>query len=153
LLLCITETVKEEAIQRLPAIVNRYFDKIGIKAHAVREYLYLRFRERLFSLIKYCKVEKVNSDKNKIERMYKEFSRIPQLLAKLKKLQAYKRRKSLFPGDTDMQILSEADDLGAKYFVHFITDDRDFLDFKTEIETELSLKITALLDLPHFFDE
>jgi len=52
-----------------------------------------------------------------------------------------------------MKILAEADALGTNHTVNLITDDDDFLEFKTEIEKELKLKITALLDLPHFFDK
>ena len=51
-----------------------------------------------------------------------------------------------------MQILAEADKLGEKFEVSFITDDRDFLLFTDEIESRLKVKIIALLDLGHYFD-
>jgi hypothetical protein len=85
--------------------------------------------------------------------MYTRFTKNPTLKAKLTKLQTRKKRKSLYPSTNDMKILAEADALGTNHTVNLITDDDDFLEFKTEIEKELKLKITALLDLPHFFDK
>lgn len=148
-----TETVRDEATQRFPTIVNRYFDKVGVRAHVARMSLYAKFWRRLMDLFKCCKVEKVEAAPSKIRAMYRDFSREPALLKILKQLQAEKHRKSLFPGETDMQILAEADKLGEKFNVSFITDDHDFLYFKNEIESRLRIRMTALLDLPHYFDK
>jgi predicted nuclease of predicted toxin-antitoxin system len=84
--------------------------------------------------------------------MYTNFAKDPTLKAKLVKLQTKKKRASLYPSTNDMKILAEADELGAVYLVNLITDDSDFLEFKDVIEKELKLKIIALLNVPHFFD-
>ncbi|MCW3996331.1 MAG: hypothetical protein NWE98_09340 [Candidatus Bathyarchaeota archaeon] len=84
--------------------------------------------------------------------MYARFAKDSALKAKLVKLQAKKKRGNLHPSIEDMKILAEADELGAVYIVNLVTDDSDFLEFKAEIEKELKLKITALLDVPHFFE-
>lgn len=145
--------MRDEAVGNFPKIVNRYFDKTGIHAHPVRYNLAMQIRRRLNELFASSKIQKVDSDYHKIENMYAKFAKAPELKAKLIKLQVRKNRGSLFPSISDMKILAEADELGGKCLVNFITDDSDFLEFKTEIEKELRVKIVALLDLPHFFDK
>jgi hypothetical protein len=151
-LLCTTETVRDEAIGNFPKIVNRYFDRVRVNARIARAQLYAKFRLRLMDLFRSCEIKKVEVDVNRIKAMYRGFSADSDLLKRLKQLQVEKHRKSLFPSENDMRILAEANKLGEKFSVCFITDDNDFLHFKSEIESRLNLRMTALLDVPHYFD-
>lgn len=151
-MLCTTETVQHEATQNFPKIVGRYLDKVGVKKRIARKQLYKKFRLRLDDLFKFCRVEKVNAKTDKIRAMYQDFANDPVLLKVLKRLRIEKHRSSLFPSETDMRILAEADELGKKFEVSFITDDNDFLLFTDEIESRLKVRIFALLDLGHYFD-
>jgi hypothetical protein len=150
--LCTTKTVQYEATQNFPKIVGRYLDKVGVKERIAREHLYNKFRLRLADLFRFCRVEKVNAKTDKIRVMYRNFANDPALLKVLKSLQIEKHRSSLFPSETDMRILAEADQFGEKFEVSFITDDKDFLLFTDEIESRLQVRIFALLDLGHYFD-
>ena len=149
--ICTSETVRGEATTRFYPIVNRYFDRVGIRAFPVRKYIYSKFRARLLDLLnKSCDVKTVNADATKARTMYQDFSKDPELFKRLRALQVKYNRDSIFPSDNDVQILADADKLGQKYDVRFITDDHHFLDFKDEIEERLNVKLVGLLDLVHY---
>lgn len=150
--MCITKTVREEGLGKLHEVVNRYFDRANIKAPAVRQNVYMKLRHRYLDLAKQSRHSEVPSDLSKVRSFYDGFLRVPELRAKLSRLQAKKHRKNLLPSDTDMTILGEACTLSLSQKVFFVTDDGDFLEFKNEIERELKVNIIELMDLRRFAD-
>jgi hypothetical protein len=147
---CVTKTVNDEAFDNLHKIVNRYFDRAKIFAPTVRQNIYRQMRSRLIDLINYTGTEDVASDMVPIKRMYERFSKNPALRAKLEKIMREKHRKSLLPSETDMKILSEAVTFSGKSKVYFITGDKDYSEFKSEIEKETSVIVIDLMTLRDF---
>jgi hypothetical protein len=148
--LCITKTVQDEGLGKLPDVINRYFDRAGIKAHPVRHHVYLKFRRRFLDLVKNSKYKNIASNIGRIEVMYTGFTKQTEQLRKLEELRGTKHRASLLPSKKDMIILGEAHTLSQDHQLYFITDDGDFIKFKDEIEGELGVVVVELLDLPKF---
>jgi len=147
----VTKTVEDEATKNLATVINRYFDRTGIKAPAVRYQVYIKCRRRFLNLLKHrTKIGEISSDFNLVKTMYMNFAKNPKLREKLLRKKRRKKRKSLLPSEIDMKILGEAYVLTRDNQVIFVTDDGDYLNFNDEIEKKLKLKIVALLDLPHF---
>jgi hypothetical protein len=140
---CVTKTVNDEAFDNLHTIVNRYFDRAKIFAPTVRQNVYQQIRRRLIELFRYTGNNEVASDITPIRKMYTRFSKNPDKRKKLEKIRQKKHRKSLLPGDTDMKILSEAAIFSRKAKVYFITGDADYIEFKSEIEEEISARAKA----------
>jgi hypothetical protein len=148
--LFVTETVKNEALTKLPRIVNRYFDRTGIRAHPVRHNMYLKIRKRLLELIGSVDVKNTTSDIHQVEAMFMRFTKDPKLFKKFQELKYAKKRSNILPSTTDMQILGEAHILAQDHKTYLITDDGDYIDFKDEIKNELNVTVVPILDLPHF---
>lgn len=150
MLLCITKTVRDEGLAKLPEIVNRYFDRAGIKAHPVRQNVYIKLRRRYLELANCSKFNAVTSDLQKVRNLYTNFLKVPELRKRLEKLKEMKHRNNLLPSEADMQILGEAGTLSSSHKVYFVTDDGDYISFKNEIEQELGVIIVELLELRRF---
>jgi len=149
--LCITETVREEGLSKLPEIVNRYFDRARIRSPTVRESVFIKLRTRYTQLAALSKFDIVESDLAKVSALYTSFLKNPELRARLIKLKEKKpTRKGLLPSQTDIQILGEAVTLNLKNRVCFVTDDDDYIFFKNEIKQNLGVDIIELLELRSF---
>jgi hypothetical protein len=149
--MCITETVKDEGLRKLPKIVNRYFDRARIMVYPVRQSVYVKVRHRYIELAKCSKFSKVESDTQDIKTLYMDFLKVAELRKRLEKLQTVKNRGTLLPSETDMKILGEAKTLvGSGYNVCFVTDDGDFISFKDEIRKRINVTVVELLNLRQF---
>jgi len=82
--------------------------------------------------------------------MYKELLENPESRKKLEELRVLKHRKVLLPSETDMRILGEASALSHSFKVYFITDDRDYIEFKDKIQEKLNVNVVEMLDLNRF---
>lgn len=100
--------------------------------------------------MKNSKCRDVTSNIDFIKAMYTRFTKQPEQLKKLEELRSMKHRASLLPSEKDMRILGEAHVLSQNYKVYFVTDDKDFIYFKNEIQKELNIVVIELLELPHF---
>lgn len=147
----VSRTVEDEVNIKLPTVINRYFDKAGIRAFPVRNQVYLKCRRRFLNLLKHrTKIDEIPTNFDLVKKMYMNFAKNAKLKEKLIRKKRRKKRKSLLPSETDMKILGEAYALTRDHRVIFVTDDGDYLNFKDEIEKKLKLEIIALLDLRHF---
>ena len=145
----ITETVRKEAENKLPTVINRYFDEAGIDSYPLRFQVLLKCRRRLSHLFEISECpKKITPNLKAIEKMYKEFTRKTPLRERLVKIKNKKKRKSILPSKNDMRILAEAVALAEKNNLILVTDDGDYLEFKDEIEQMFSnIKITNIFDL------
>jgi len=132
----ISTSVEEEARNSLVEAVNEKMNRLKIDAFPVRYMIIQKCLKRLERLLNASTIREVdNPPIEKVKNMYLSGK------GKLAKIKMLKKRSSLFPSEIDQKILGEAAKLAEHYTVYFITVDRDFTEFKEEIEERFGVRV------------
>lgn len=147
-----SSTVKEEAERRLVPAVNEWVDSvIPRKLWQFRRNMIEKCKGRLHQLWNRLCVRSLQKDPNRVKKFYQRLLSDPLTKARLERLRNRRKRKSLLPGDPDMDILSEAATLAKRgASTHFVSKDGHFTEFPDEIEQEFGLKVLSVQGLIQF---